>query len=626
MRYIKYAVIAVSLLLVGTVGLSWAQMSGVSYSLTGGVPVGGGGLSGSTNYNLCGSVPLAGGEILGSSNYNMAGGNAAIFGAGSAFNADYDGALVQTVAIGDRTLTVLHSTGAGTVSGSFFYRQGGQTSYSTAAMSVSDAQTLIYELDESLLTIRGLEYYFVITDGSDVVNIGNAAEPYTFRTQLTNEQSQRPTALPSASSIRDYRIIAMPLVPTNNTAAAVFLDDLGAVDSTQWRLGNYNPSTAQVDEYPDAARVTPGQGFWLIARGGKTYGTPGTSVSPNAEYGGNSYFSVPLDSGWNQLANPFPFNVAWSEVVFADGADTVGHISSVLEDNIYRYTGSGYQLVTVIPAWEGVFVNIKKDGIKALIRFHETSLTPKAMPPKLPEKTSDCWTANLRLDIDGLLDDYNQLGVRSDAAEGIDLYDYSEPPTVPGGPSLAFAIGDNTTGLKRTDFRPPFTDGAVWEIVVTNPAGGKLTVSGLDQIPSDMSAWLVTGTGNPIRLEEGTSVNLTAEMISARLIIGTREYVEGHENELLPARFVLEQNVPNPFNPITDISFALPDPGRVRLEIFNILGQSVRLLVDEDLPAGRHLIRWNGRDDVGTEVASGIYFYRVDYGNLSQTRKMIMIK
>ena len=96
----------------------------------------------------------------------------------------------------------------------------------------------------------------------------------------------------------------------------------------------------------------------------------------------------------------------------------------------------------------------------------------------------------------------------------------------------------------------------------------------------------------------------------------------------LPDRFVLAQNHPNPFNPSTTITFSLPGeiPGRTTLRIFNILGQRVRTLLDASLQAGEHAVLWDGRDDAGQPVSSGIYFYTLRAGRLSDSRKMLLLK
>ncbi|HEU4435894.1 MAG TPA: multicopper oxidase domain-containing protein [candidate division Zixibacteria bacterium] len=85
-------------------------------------------------------------------------------------------------------------------------------------------------------------------------------------------------------------------------------------------------------------------------------------------------------------------------------------------------------------------------------------------------------------------------------------------------------------------------------------------------------------------------------------------------------------NYPNPFNPETQISFRLPNAGNVDLRVFNILGQEVRRLVSEEKQAGEHTIRWDGRDDRGALVASGIYFYRLETPEIKITKQMLFLK
>ena len=83
----------------------------------------------------------------------------------------------------------------------------------------------------------------------------------------------------------------------------------------------------------------------------------------------------------------------------------------------------------------------------------------------------------------------------------------------------------------------------------------------------------------------------------------------------LPVDFSLAQNFPNPFNPETLITFELGQNEQTRLEIFNLLGQRIRVLASGDLSAGSHQFRWNGTDDLGQLVSSGVYIYRLTTEN-----------
>jgi hypothetical protein len=93
-----------------------------------------------------------------------------------------------------------------------------------------------------------------------------------------------------------------------------------------------------------------------------------------------------------------------------------------------------------------------------------------------------------------------------------------------------------------------------------------------------------------------------------------------------PDKFTLLQNYPNPFNPQTRIEFLLDKPSLVTVYIYNILGKKVKKILEERLKAGHYAIDWDGKDEKGNEVSSGIYFYRVQTGSEAQTKKMVLLK
>jgi len=93
-----------------------------------------------------------------------------------------------------------------------------------------------------------------------------------------------------------------------------------------------------------------------------------------------------------------------------------------------------------------------------------------------------------------------------------------------------------------------------------------------------------------------------------------------------PAVQLLHPNFPNPFNPSTTINFDMPKAGNARLSVYNVKGQLVRSLVNEDRGFGSHSVVWNGMDDNGNTVPSGIYFYRLSTDNHTETRKMMLMK
>jgi hypothetical protein len=93
------------------------------------------------------------------------------------------------------------------------------------------------------------------------------------------------------------------------------------------------------------------------------------------------------------------------------------------------------------------------------------------------------------------------------------------------------------------------------------------------------------------------------------------------ETGTVPDKFSIAQNYPNPFNPTTAIQYDLPRSSNVTLEVFDILGRKVERLVDANQQAGRYRVTWNAKD-----VLSGIYFYKIQAGEFSETKKMLLLK
>jgi hypothetical protein len=113
--------------------------------------------------------------------------------------------------------------------------------------------------------------------------------------------------------------------------------------------------------------------------------------------------------------------------------------------------------------------------------------------------------------------------------------------------------------------------------------------------------------GNPIQLKGGAGN-------------GPNDQVQ------VPTHYSLNQNYPNPFNPSTTLAYSLKEAGRVTINIYNVLGQNVKTLVDEYQDAGEYTKIWNGDDDSGNDVSSGVYFYRIKAGDFSDIKKMVLMK
>lgn len=122
-----------------------------------------------------------------------------------------------------------------------------------------------------------------------------------------------------------------------------------------------------------------------------------------------------------------------------------------------------------------------------------------------------------------------------------------------------------------------------------------------------------------------TNISNSGDTMTADFSVSPAD-VKDELAENSPTRYVLRQNYPNPFNPQTEIEYSTPKNGHIKLEIFNVLGETVQTLVDRQQEKGTHVVTWDGTNDRGTSVSNGIYFYRLSAEDYVETNKMIFLK
>ncbi len=120
--------------------------------------------------------------------------------------------------------------------------------------------------------------------------------------------------------------------------------------------------------------------------------------------------------------------------------------------------------------------------------------------------------------------------------------------------------------------------------------------------------------------------HLTAESARDEMADMGQEYFAKESSEPEPVAELTAQNYPNPFNPETRIQFTLPEPGRVVVKIYDILGREVNTLIDADRLSGKYSVNWDGRNSLGFEVVSGMYFYQIQFMGEILTSKMLLIR
>ena len=137
-----------------------------------------------------------------------------------------------------------------------------------------------------------------------------------------------------------------------------------------------------------------------------------------------------------------------------------------------------------------------------------------------------------------------------------------------------------------------------------------------------------TGSGwaRSLAVDDAGLIYLTDYIGGLYIISNDYSGSSADDDNVITANVTLQQNYPNPFNPTTSISFNLKKADNVSLEIFNLKGQKVKTLVDEKLPADNNTVIWNGKDENGNPVSSGVYLYKLKSGKYTSSKKMILMK
>ncbi|MFQ5583753.1 MAG: T9SS type A sorting domain-containing protein [Calditrichia bacterium] len=220
----------------------------------------------------------------------------------------------------------------------------------------------------------------------------------------------------------------------------------------------------------------------------------------------------------------------------------------------------------------------------------------------------------------------------------------TEPFTVSGQTSLSFlqafeilnrdSLMNTFPNKAKIEFRLEVVDAQSGQVlaspnvhVVTRnlPPDSRQVKNLVFNIPGSWNVYLRVGLRLPANLDIGQS------MVEAYYIEdggGRQGYLAKNAGApgVTPTRFELFQNYPNPFNPETIIRFALPQQANVKLTIYDVSGRQVRVLLKKQMSAGYHTATWDGRNDNGVQVGTGVYFYHITAGDFSQVRKMLLVR
>jgi hypothetical protein len=436
-----------------------------------------------------------------------------------------------------------------------------------------------------------------------------------------------PASVPMSKSIAfpaepkqstDYKLVSVPGIVDSTKIGTL----LSGQQGTDWRMFRDNGNAeSYLVELSANSLLSTGEGYWLVKKGNldiPTFNMKMPRLTQDATY------SVPLDSGWNIIANPFDKTLPWGAVLDANGlpsgTELLGYNSAYLPvDSLERFGGYYFDNATNLQA------------LTMPYPFGASSPSSTAATSAVLAKT---WALQLEFDSDINTDRENYIGIAPAAAQGFDQLDMHKPPLFLDQGFLYFKRPDWDARYPRfrSDFRPAIGGGQEWDFEISNPrlSEGTIRVHGIENIPAEYAVVIVNAyNSNPVdaRVQPVYSFKSVGKTMPFKILVGPRSFVDAELSKLVPQSFELMQNFPNPFNLSTSISVSLPKETQLRLEVYNILGQRVRSLAEGEYAPGIHTFVWDGADGSGKTAASGVYMYRVtEGGTLLGVKKMILTK
>lgn len=419
---------------------------------------------------------------------------------------------------------------------------------------------------------------------------------------MSHENSFYPSGIQSGR----WRLISWPGIPSDLSLAESNLSD-GHV------FYRYDPLSK---EYIIAKNIELGMGYWFKH-----------SYKDDVIFDEDTSTSIPLEKylinlkpGWNIIGSPFSFSVGLEKDSIVGDLITFG-----------RGDKDGWSTAqNILEPWNGYAVYTSTPSSITLNPFNEESQS-STRAVILNE-----WSINIKLESDSYFNYMMMIGRKELAKNLVDIYDVPSPKFHENKISILASLDGESPYQYISDFRSTEDFNGVWDLRLNAEMDQKnirIFISNNSLIPKDLYFSLIDIQNKYINYEiinTASSVeNLNEISLDYKIVSGDLDYVVTKSEEILkniPHKYSLSQNYPNPFNPITNLEYKLPKRSKVQILIYNVLGQEVKTLINEEKSYGTHLIFWDGLDQKGNQVSTGVYFARMVTNSFTQTKKMLLLK
>ena len=376
--------------------------------------------------------------------------------------------------------------------------------------------------------------------------------------------------------------------------------------------------TLQGEDFIESDEVDYGTAYWQ-------YSEEDFQATFNGTYESNDY-SIDLNQGWNMIPNPFIVDFDINDAKFYYNGIQYEYNEAIqydlIQPNFYAYEDGHFVVAEKMMPQKSYYLYSYQAEIEAQFTLYyandiETNLI------------SD-WSMNLIAD-SGNDKSAVQVGMSISADSGYDkYYDLKKPNLKPMSDQIELSILEESTEFDLHKAIEPLSETEpiynwVAKLITPNLEAVSFSSEWIN-IPENYNAYIIW-EGENYRLTANNTVELTPTATETEFgILISDADADSQEDIILPE--IALGNYPNPFNPTTTLAFSLvEDMQDVQLQIYNVKGQKVATLVNEDMSAGKHQVVWSGKDSFGKQVASGVYFAKLAAENETlKIHKLMLLK